>query len=182
MKDLSLHILDIAENSIRAGATTIQITVNELVTKDWLVITIRDNGKGMSEAMRLKVKDPFVTTRTTRKVGLGLPLLAQRCELCEGDLQIVSKEGEGTSVIAKMQYSHIDRVPLGDIGSTFMTLIMAHPDIHYVYHYIYEGIEAEKVKDFKMDTAEIKEILGEVNIQNIEVLLWLKTYINDNMY
>lgn len=185
MKDLSLHILDIAENSIRAGATLIQITVSELTLKDELVIEIKDNGKGMSEEMCQSVKSPFVTTRTTRKVGLGLPLLAHRCELCEGQLQITSEEGKGTCVMAKMRYGHIDRVPLGDMGSTLMTLIMAHPEIHYVYHYIYEGIpsnkEAAGENSFKLDTMEIKAILGEVDIQNTEILLWLKDYINEGM-
>ncbi|WP_054743574.1 ATP-binding protein [Cellulosilyticum ruminicola] len=180
MKDLSLHILDIVENSIRAGATLIEITVSELTVKNQLVIEIKDNGKGMPAAMCQSVTSPFVTTRSTRKVGLGLPLLAHRCELCEGQLHITSEEGKGTMVTAQMCYSHIDRTPLGDIGSTMMTLIMGHPEIQYIYTYIYERKE-KQVNSFQMNTNKIKEILGDVEIQKMEILLWLKDYINENM-
>lgn len=185
MKDLSLHILDIAENSLRAGATLIKITVGEHIASNWLTLEISDNGKGMSEEMRRTVTNPFVTTRTLRKVGLGLPLLAQRCELCEGDLQIISEEGKGTTVKAKMRYGHIDRVPLGDMGSTLMALIMTHPTTHYIYTYDYEQWDeeegAQNIKSFIMDTEEIKQILGDVAIENTQVLLWLKEYVNSNM-
>lgn len=176
MKDLSLHLLDIAENSIRAGATKITMGISEDVKGNWLFFNVQDNGKGMSEAMRKEVTNPFVTSRTVRKVGLGLPLLAQRCDLCEGELKIESKEGKGTAVRAKMRYNHIDRVPLGDIGSTLMTLIMAHPYIHYIYHHQYND------KTFKLDSIEVQEVLGkDVSLQNIQVLLWLKDYANQNI-
>lgn len=176
MKDLSLHLLDIAENSIRAGATKIIMHISEDINANWLFFKVQDNGKGMSKSMRKEVTNPFVTSRTLRKVGLGLPLLAQRCELCEGDLTIDSQEGKGTIVQAKMRYNHIDRVPLGDIGSSLMTLIMAHSHIHYIYYHQYND------KIFKLDTVEIQELLGkDVSLQNIQVLLWLKDYANQNI-
>nr|WP_302599480.1 ATP-binding protein [uncultured Cellulosilyticum sp.] len=176
MKDLSLHLLDIAENSIRAGATKVMMSITEDVKANWLYFKVQDNGKGMPEAMRKEVTNPFVTSRTLRKVGMGLPLLAQRCELCVGDLKIDSQEGKGTIVIAKMCYNHIDRVPLGDIGSTLMTLMIAYPHIRYIYQHQYDD------KIFRLDTLEIQGILGEkAMLQNTQVILWLKEYVNDNI-
>ena len=145
MRELSLHILDIAENGVTAGADCIHILVEEARVDDWLKIVIRDNGKGLPPEKRDKLTDPFVTTRTTRRVGLGLSLLSAAAQRCDGDLSVRSGPQNGTEVTATFRYSHIDRAPLGDIASTIAVLIMGNPDTHII-----DG------KDFRLDTREIK--------------------------
>ncbi len=174
MRELSLHILDIMQNSIKAEATHIHLEVNEQILENTLTIIIEDNGKGMSQEMCNQVTNPYVTTRTLRKVGLGLPFFKQLCDECEGQLKIESELGKGTRIEASMSYNHIDRLPLGNIGSTLGTVIMAKPDIHYTYTHIYNS------KSFQLDTLQIKEILDGVPIENIEVIQWLQCYIEEN--
>ena len=135
MEDLSLHILDVVENSIEANASEIEIKIIEENSKDLLVIEIRDNGRGMNKETINKVLDPFYTTRTTRKVGLGLSLLAQAAKESNGDFKISSKPGLGTQVKASFQYSHIDCKPIGNISDTLVTLIISHPEIDFIYKY-----------------------------------------------
>lgn len=129
MEDLSLHILDIVENSLSASAKTIEIRIDEDAEHDLLVIEIVDDGKGMDAETQQKALDPFFTTRTTRRVGLGLPLLAQAARECEGELQLASGPGKGTKVRAVFRYSHPDRKPLGDIYETIRTIITGRPEI-----------------------------------------------------
>ena len=133
MEDLSLHILDIVENSIRAKASRIMIKVMEDIEKDSLIIEIRDNGQGIDEETIKKVLDPFFTTRTTRKVGLGLPLLSQAARESGGDVQIESEVGRGTRVKATFGYSHIDRKPLGNMEATLRALIVGNPEVDFIY-------------------------------------------------
>jgi hypothetical protein len=154
MQELSMHILDMAQNSLDAGATRIEIVIVEDLQSDKLTIRITDNGRGMSQDTVAKVLDPFYTTRTTRRVGLGLPLFAAAAQDCGGDLKIESTEGQGTTVVATFQHSHIDRAPLGDIKSTLMSIIMSeHPcDLHYV-HQLNGNV-------FEFDTADIKRELA----------------------
>ncbi len=135
MEDLSLHILDVVENSIEANASKIEIKIIEEKNKDLLVIEIKDNGRGMNKETINKVLDPFYTTRTTRKVGMGLSLLAQAAKVSNGNFEINSKVGEGTKVKATFQYSHIDRKPIGNMDDTIVTLITSHPEINFVYEY-----------------------------------------------
>jgi len=135
MEDLSLHILDVVENSIAANASKIVIKIIEEKSKDSLVIEIKDNGRGMNRETINKVLDPFYTTRTTRKVGMGLSLLAQAARESNGDFEIYSKVGEGTEVKATFQYSHIDRKPIGNMNDTIVTLIISHPEINFIYEY-----------------------------------------------
>ena len=135
MEDLSLHILDVVENSIEANASKIVIKIIEEKSKDSLVIEIKDNGRGMNRETINKVLDPFYTTRTTRKVGLGLSFLAQAAKESNGNFEIYSKVGEGTEVKATFQYSHIDRKPIGNMNDTIVTLIISHPEINFVYEY-----------------------------------------------
>ena len=132
MQDFSLHILDVAENSITAGASRIGIKIIEDTEKNLFLLEISDNGQGMDEEMFRNARDPFYTTRTTRKVGLGLPLLAQAARECNGDIEIKTAKGEGTTVTATFQYDHIDRKPLGDIEKTMVVLIASNPDIDFV--------------------------------------------------
>ncbi|MGL6174018.1 MAG: ATP-binding protein [Cellulosilyticaceae bacterium] len=176
MRDLSLHILDIMQNSIRAEATEIVLAVEEDKEKNILKIKIKDNGKGMEEEMKNHITNPFVTSRTLRKVGLGIPLLKQTCEECEGELKVESQKGLGTMIEATMQYNHINRLPLGKIEQTLTNLIMAKPEIHYIYVHTWQK------KIFCFDTAEIKEILGDVPIQDLEILKWIQEFIEIKLY
>ncbi len=151
MEDLSLHILDIVENSITACAKKIEIKIIEEKKKDLLTIEIIDDGKGMDEGALKNVLDPFFTTRNTRKVGLGLPLLAQSAEESGGSIKIESKPGQGTKVKATFGYSHIDRKPLGDIYESLKVLIVANPDINFIYEYQKNDV------NYHLDTKGIKK-------------------------
>ena len=141
MEDLSLHILDIVENSIVAGAKKIEIKIIEEKKKDSLTIVITDDGKGMDEKKLKKVLDPFFTTRNTRKIGLGLPLLAQSAEESGGSIKIESEPGKKTTVKATFGYSHVDRKPFGDMGETLKVLIVGNPDINFSFEYQKDGVK-----------------------------------------
>jgi len=155
MEDLSLHILDIAENSTKAGATLVEIFVREDTDKDLLEIVVRDNGKGMDDATVEKVRDPFVTSRKTRRVGLGLPLLEQAAREAGGTLVITSVPDRKTEVVATFQANHIDRKPLGDMGATMISLIVGSPDVDFVYESDLDG------ENTRLDTREIRAVIGE---------------------
>jgi signal transduction histidine kinase len=135
MEDLSLHILDIAENSITASAKMIGIRIIEDHARDLLTIEIEDDGKGMDEHSLQKAIDPFFTTRTTRKVGLGLSLLAQATRESDGKIELSSEPGKGTTVKAVFRLSHLDRKPIGDINETIRTLVAGHPEIDFIYEH-----------------------------------------------
>ena len=165
MEDLSLHILDIVENATAADASLIFIGVVEDLGKDLLRITVKDNGRGMGPDMLEKVRDPFITTRTTRKVGLGLSLLEQSALECGGELVIHSKPGEGTEVTATFQRSHIDRKPMGDMGATLVALIAGNPHVDFLYTSDLEGEEVE------LDTRVIRvELDGLMSMNDPAVL------------
>ncbi len=138
MEDLSLHILDIAENAISAGAKRIVISINENQKYDRLTIRITDNGKGMSKSALKKAVDPFFTTKQ-KKTGLGLALLAQAAQMSDGELRIESRPGKGTTVEAKFRYSHIDRQPLTKMAETILGLVIGHPEIDFRYHHRRNG-------------------------------------------
>ena len=135
MEDLSLHILDIVENSIAAMAGRIEIRIEENQARDLVTIEIKDDGNGMDEQTLKKALDPFFTTRTTRRVGLGLSLLAQAARDSEGAFDLSSRPGEGTTVNATFRLSHPDCKPMGDIGQTMQVLITAHPEIEFLYEH-----------------------------------------------
>ena len=175
MQDLSLHILDIVENSINAGATQVVLRVVEDRKEDVLTIEISDNGKGMSKEMVDKVMDPFVTTRTTRKVGLGLSLFPQAARDCNGEAKIESEPGKGTRLRGTFQLTHIDLKPWGSMVSTLITLIVGNPDIDFFYHH------QKGTFDYTLDTEEIKKELGEVPISSPEVINLLKRDLKDNL-
>jgi signal transduction histidine kinase len=149
MEDLSLHILDVAENSISSSAKRIEIRINEDPKKDVLTIEIKDDGKGMDEQTLQKALDPFFTTRTTRRVGLGLPLLAQAARETDGKIELDSNPGRGTTVKAMFRYGHPDRKPIGDIYETIRTLVMSHPEIDFLYEHTKNG------SLYRFDTREI---------------------------
>ncbi|MGI6224887.1 MAG: ATP-binding protein [Peptococcales bacterium] len=175
MRDLSLHILDIVQNSVAANATKIEIWIKEDMANDLLEITIKDNGKGMSQDELTKVIDPFYTSRTTRKVGLGIPLFKANAELCDGKFQIDSRLGIGTEVFASFQHSHIDRVPLGDIIGTIISILAVNPETELLLKIDSDG------HLFTFDTEEIKVTLEDVPINTPLVLDWIKLYLTENI-
>ncbi|HOH88723.1 MAG: ATP-binding protein [Clostridia bacterium] len=180
MKDLSLHILDLSQNSISAGASLVEISVEEDTKADRLTICINDNGKGMDKDFLVKVMDPFVTTRTSRKVGLGIPLMQAACRRCEGDLVIESEKNVGTQLTAVFKHSHIDRAPMGNMAETMLSLILAGSDVNRVVDFVYRHIVDGR--DFCLDTREIRTALGnDVNLGEPEVLMWIKDYINEGL-
>jgi len=171
MQDLSLHILDVAENGIAAGADLIRITVEEDIERDRLTIIVEDNGRGMEAEFVSKVLDPFVTTRTTRKVGLGLSLLQQSAGLADGDISVASTPGVGTKVTAFMKHGHIDRKPMGNIPETMVTLIQGNPGVDFVY------VHRRNDREYQFDTRELRSELEEVPINQPEVV----ELIHDNL-
>jgi len=173
MKDLSLHVMDIARNSVAAGASIIKIT---LTVKDkWLVLRIDDNGNGMDEKFLEKVTDPFTTTRTTRKVGMGIPLLKQSAEMTGGSLVIKSEKGVGTTVEASFDKDSIDRIPIGGMDDTIKALIHANPELDYEIRF--ERGENE----FELKTIDIKSYLKGVPIVNASVMEWLGESIREGL-
>ncbi len=175
MQDLSLHILDVVENSITAGARNIEIIVSEDAGKDLLTIEISDDGKGMDEEFVQKVLDPFITTRTERRVGLGLSLFAESARMSNGHLRIRSNKLGGTKITALFQHSHIDRRPMGDLGSTLMTLIAGNPQIDFVYRHTRDG------RRFELDSKELKERLPNKSLASTEGLKLLRKELKTNL-
>ena len=176
MRELSLNILDIAQNSITAGASLITIEIAEDTVTKTLIIGIYDNGKGMSEEQVRSVIDPFFTTRTTRKVGMGIPLFKMAAEQTGGSLKIKSELGVGTEVRATFKTDSVDFTPLGDVAATVQMLISMNTDRDFIYRRSVDG------RDFTLDTREIKEILGDVPLDAYEVSQWLIEFINENTH
>ena len=177
MKELSLNILDITENSVKAKATLTEIDITE--TADTLCITISDNGTGMPPEIVKGVENPFYTTRTTRKVGMGIPLLKMAAEQTGGSFKITSKSidedsvNHGTCVEALFNKKHIDFTPLGDTVATFTTLIQGHPDTDFKFTHI----KGEKA--VTLDTREMREILGDIPLNSYEVIKWAEEYLRE---
>ncbi len=174
MKELSLNILDITENSVKAGASLTEISIVE--NDDTLTLTIKDNGCGMSEDVLKTVENPFYTTRTTRKVGLGIPLLKMAAEMTGGSLQIVSTTDptdHGTTVRAVFYKNHLDFTPLGDIKETIVTLIQGHPDTDFLFTH------QTKLNEVKLDTRELRAVLEGVPLNTYEVIVWIREYLNE---
>lgn len=177
MRELSLHIIDIVENSIQADATLIKITIKEDDNNDLLLIKIIDNGRGISKEKINDVRDPFKTSRKTRRVGLGLSLLEAATSRCEGQLTIKSREKICTSITATFKYSHIDRAPIGNMADSIMSIIMSLKDeSHIAYKHYYNS------KKFCIDTREIKKILGEeISLNQLEVVNWIREYVKEGL-
>ena len=177
MKELSLNILDVAENSVKAGATLTEIRLDE--TDETLKLTIKDDGCGMDEDTVRAVIDPFYTTRTTRSVGLGIPLLKLAAEQTGGKLTIKSKteaaspDSHGTEVTAEFNKNHIDFTPLGDVTSSVVTLIQGHPDTDFIFRH------KAGDKEVTLDTRELRNVLGDVPLDTYEVIKWTEEYINE---
>ncbi|MBQ7550451.1 MAG: ATP-binding protein [Bacteroidales bacterium] len=175
MKDLAMHIMDILQNSTRAGATEITLDVIEDARKDTLTLRFIDNGCGMDEETLSKVLNPFFTTRTTRKVGLGLSLLKQNAEQTGGFLDITSQKGVGTTVTAVFGLTNIDRPPMGDLAGGFVLTASAYPNIRFILNYQRDDL------NYKFDTQEVLEILDGISIQEPEVIQYLTEMIAENI-
>ena len=167
MRELSLHILDALENSVEAGASQISLLIEEDLGADTLRIVIRDNGRGMSRDFVKQVLNPFVTTRKTRHVGLGLPLLAAAAQRCNGELHIDSEPGVGTTIAATFQHSHIDRAPLGDIAGSVMAIVLSERPVDICYRHTVGD------RSFELDTAQVRDELGDVPLSHPAVREWL---------
>ena len=175
MPELSLNILDVTQNSVTAGANLIKINISASTADDRLTISISDNGCGMTEEQVKNVTDPFFTSRTTRKVGLGIPFFKMAAELTGGSFRIESKVGEGTTTTAVFGLSSIDRMPLGDLPGTMTALIGPSPEIDFVLTMDFDG------KGFVMDTRQFREILGGISLSEPEVLTYIRDYVKENM-
>ncbi len=175
MKDLSLHLMDIVQNSIVAGADHISLNLKIAENPLRLICEIIDNGCGMEADFLEKVTDPFKTTRTTREVGLGIPLLKLSAEMTGGNLTLESTPRKGTTVCATFYVGHIDRIPVGDISETVTMLIAAHPDILWTISFF------SYKTDFILDTNDLKQQLDGVPINHTDVLEWIQNTINEGM-
>lgn len=175
MRELALHLLDIAQNSVSARAKNITICVIEDALVDRLRLSVEDDGCGMDAQTIQRVVDPFVTSRTTRNVGLGIPLLKAAAESCAGFLEIYSQPGMGTRIEVEFQRSHIDRMPLGDIAETFLSLVVGCPEIHW--HFVYQFDQ----DTFEFDDAEIKQTLDGIPLTEPSVLGYLHAAIRDGI-
>lgn len=174
MQELSLNILDIAQNSVKAGASLVEISIDQDDAGDRLSIAIEDNGCGMTPEQVERVTDPFFTSRTTRKVGLGVPFFKMAAEMAGGSFSISSEPGKGTAVRASFVLGHIDRMPLGDISSTVASLIQCNGEMDFVYSYTRNG------NTFSTDTRQLKELLGDVDITSPQIVEFIREYIEEN--
>jgi len=176
MRDLSLHLLDLAQNSITAGASlvTIRITIDE---HGWLEMVLKDDGKGMSPELLARVTSPFATTRTTRKVGLGIPMMMENAEKAGGSLTLQSKVGEGTEMTVTMDTGNIDCLPLGDLSGTLLSLILTNP---LKPEFLFEGKTPKGACSF--DTREVRNALGnDIPLNEPEVAAWLQEALNEEI-
>jgi len=172
--EISLHVLDLLENSIEAGARTVTVTVRDIPGEHLTTLEIIDDGRGMDAEFVRRVTDPFVTTRTTRPVGLGLPLLMQSAEASGGSLEISSAKGKGTRVFVTFQRENIDRPPLGDMAATMSVAIATNPGVRF--RYVFHG----KKESFIFDSAELETVLDGVPVSDPAVVQWIRKYIREN--
>lgn len=175
MRNIAEHILDIVQNSIRAKAAQISIDLSESTINNSYELVITDNGLGMDAETCKKVSDPFYTSRTTRKVGLGIPLLKQNAEQTGGKFHIQSKPGKGTKITAMFVFNHIDRLPLGDLVGTYVLLFAANPAIEFIVSHKTDS------GDFALDTREVKQMLGDISLSAAEVRKFLREWFTVNL-
>ncbi|AFA49453.1 ATP-binding protein [Acetobacterium woodii] len=175
MKELSLHILDITQNSIRAKAKLVKLTIFESRDNNELTIIIEDDGCGIPADMLLTITDPFVTTRTTRKVGLGLSLFKAAAEACNGYFEITSTPGVGTKVVGSFERDHIDRVPLGNMADTILTMVMSFGATDLIYEHTIDK------QQFIFDTREIKETLEVESLNEPDILNWIRGFVKEGL-
>lgn len=170
-----MHILDLAQNSIAAGAALVSLSIAEDTAANRLTIVIEDNGSGMGEEFLRQVEDPFTTTRTTRKVGMGIPLMKQNMQLAGGDLAIASELGKGTRLTATCLIDNIDRLPLGNIADTLYMLIIMNPALDFAFSLQVDG------EEFSMDTRSMREILGGIALNTPDVSQFIRSFLKENI-
>ncbi len=175
MEDLSLHILDIAENALRAEAQNIRIRIKEDLEANILELEVEDDGRGMDPEMARRASDPFFTTRKTRRFGLGLALLREAAEATGGELKVFSEPGRGTKILATFQRDHIDRKPLGDIGSTLVGIILGAHGANLTYMHEIDG------RKFLLETEQLRREIEPLPLGNPEVLEWIRNYVNESL-
>lgn len=175
MKELSMHVYDLMENSTAANAKDITLTIRDDKNSNIFDFTINDNGKGMPQELMARVMDPYTTSRTTRKVGLGLPLIKQNTERCNGGTELQSEPGVGTRLHFWFEHNNWDRPPMGDLAGTIAMLCGAHEDIHIVMHYI------TNQGAYTFDTAEVKEALDGMSLNDVHIMKYLKEMIQENL-
>ena len=175
MREIALHLLDIAENSVAAHAKTITLMVEEDFPGDRLRLVVQDDGEGMDQEQVARLGDPFATSRKTRHVGFGIPFLKAAAEACNGSLRITSAVGQGTRLEADFQRSHIDRAPLGDLAGTVLTLVMANPRIRWVFSYRVDDAQ------FDFDAGPIQEVLGEVPLTEPAILAFVRQMLEQGV-
>jgi len=172
VRELSLHVLDVLENALAADATLIELEINEDSAANRLSIRVTDNGRGMDAETVARVSDPFFTTRTTRDIGLGLPLFRAAAQRCNGDLTLRSQRGVGTEVLAEFERDHLDRAPLGDMKSTLLGVILSDRVRDLRYEHRVDG------RSFGLDTRELRAVLGDVPFTHPSVRDWLEEYLD----
>lgn len=175
MKELAMHVYDLMENSTAAGAKDVTLTIVDSLKNNDFHFTIEDNGKGMSPEFLARVTDPYTTSRTTRKVGLGLPLIKMNTEKCGGGMKLTSELGKGTRLEFWFEHNNWDRPPMGDLPGTLVMLLSAHEDIHFVITY------RTDVDEFTLDTDELKEALDGMSMNDIHIINYLKEMIAENL-
>jgi hypothetical protein len=180
MREIALHLLDIAENSVAAQGRNICIAVHEDLKNDCLWACVEDDGRGMDAETAQRVLDPFYTTRTTRKVGLGIPLLKLAAEQSEGRLILSSEPGKGTRLEVSFQHSHIDRMPLGDLAATFLAVLVSYPDIHWIFNYRVTQADGQ-CEEFAFDDVELKAELGDLPMTEPEILSFMRGMLEEGI-
>lgn len=174
MRELSLNVLDIAQNSVAADSSLVTIEVRENSAEHELTLSVSDNGKGMTKQQLEAVRDPFFTTRTTRRVGLGVPLFKMAAEMTGGSFSIESEVGKGTVTTAVFKTDNVDFTPLGDMAGTVVALVTMNPQIDFVYRF------QKDEKLFELDTRKLREILGDVPFSEPSIARWLAEHIKEN--
>ena len=175
MNYLSLHIIDIIQNSVSAGATHISLSIEDSLKNESLKISIKDNGKGMDQEQVKSLSDPFFTSRTTRRVGMGIPLFKQAAEQTGGSLEVNSVIGIGTEVVASFVNSHIDRAPLGDVANSFILMVSANPNIDFELKYDKDG------NVYEFNTVEVRGVLEDLQLNDPSVIRMLTSMIDENI-
>jgi anti-sigma regulatory factor (Ser/Thr protein kinase) len=175
VEDLCFHLVDLVQNSVAAGARNITLSVSEERTGDRLTLEVADDGLGMDRQTLLKVQDPFFTSKSFKRVGLGIPLLKATAEACRGHFHIASRPGQGTRVRAKLQKSHVDCPPLGDLGETLLSLLVSLEQVNLRFSY-----RSERGK-FSLSSADIRLQVGDLHFSHPEVLQFLKSYIREGL-
>lgn len=171
MEELSQHILDLAYNSLEAGATCIEITIREDTAANVLEIIVRDNGRGMAREDVPRVLDPFFTTKDRKRVGLGIPLLQEAVDRCDGFFEIEAQPLVGVTVRALFPHNHLDRAPLGDISGTISVLLAGNRSLNLTYKHHYNG------QTFCFETGEFKNMLGDIPIHRPDIMVWLEKHL-----